>query len=191
MALLEDRKPQPSESKRPPVATTGRSWCEQLPQITGWQHLATSHTPRSLSLCPVLRPANSQAAISHTARAVAFFLKEILTAAQVVFTEVASEGWGERSMHSEGKHSAYFFVGEKNIPLRPMHWIIPEDLSYQLVETAPPRAVCSTVRSPICVSCAKWNESTRVTSRPRDGRPPCGLKLPMDKSGHVSEEPRS
>lgn len=121
----------------------------------------------------------------------AFFLKEILTAAQVVFTEVVSEGWGKWSMHLEGKHSAYFSAGEKNIPLRAMHWVIPEDLAYQLVETAPPRAVCSTVCSPICVSCAKWNECTHVTSRPRDGKSSYGMKVPMDKSGHVSEEPRS
>lgn len=160
---------------------------------------------------------------SHRQSCGVFFLKEILAAAQVVFTQVVSEGWGKWSMHLKGKHSAYFFAGEKNIPLRPFHWIIPEDPSYQLVETAPPRAVCSTVyaarsvcrvqseiatkplpanscghpcgsthcRGSLTETLVVDDDATYVTSRPRDGQTPYGMKVLMDKSGHESEEPRN
>lgn len=134
--------------------------------MTGWEHLSTSHTPCSL---PSVQ-ASQRLPFLTRPELWGFLLKEILAAAQVVFTQVVSEGWGKRSMHLEGKHSAYFFAREKNILLRPLHWIIPEDPSYQLVETAPPRAVCSTVYAARSV-CRVQSE---IASKP----------LPADSRGH-------
>lgn len=60
----------------------------------------------------------------------------------------------EKVVHAlEGKPSAYFIVGEKNIPLGPLHWIIPEDPSYQLVGIADPGVVCGIVYVHLCAVC--------------------------------------
>lgn len=148
MTLLEDWKPQPSVSKCPPVATTGRSRREQLPQMTGWEHLATSHTPHSLlsaqasQLLPFLtRP-----------ELWSFFLKKYSKQLRLFLRKWSVKDGGKWSMHSEGKHSAYFFMGEKNIPLRPLHWIIPEDPSEPLDKQSllgPCAAPCA-ARSSVC-----------------------------------------
>lgn len=81
------------------------------------------------------------------------FLKEILPAAQVSLSQKWSVKDGVSGPCIGGETLAYFIAGEKNIPLGPLHWIIPEDPSYQLVGIANPRLVCGVVYAHLWAVC--------------------------------------
>ena len=127
-------------------APCGGARQEQLPQMPGGEQLASSHTLHS-----VPRAQGSQQLLFLIPPPL--FLKEILPAAQVLLSQKWSVKDGVSGPCIGGETSAYFIVGEKNIPLGPLHWIIPEDLPCQLVEIADPRVVCGIVYVHLCAVC--------------------------------------